>query len=242
MTELGGKMSKIQYAVVALAAFASLDTGTAQAGGPRSLKDEPYAIFSWTGPYAGIQAGYGWSNSRYSDENYLSKADPDGFIGGAYAGYNYQRSDRLVLGIEADITYSGMKGSDGQRFLSDPSIAIAGVEHDLDVKWSGAVRARLGYATGRFLPYIAGGISFAGYEYRVEDHVNASVPFRHNETRIGWNIGAGFDYAASDRLILRTEYRYTDFGTDNFPNAYSGPLTAIDLQIHDVRFGAAWKF
>jgi outer membrane immunogenic protein len=147
-----------------------------------------------------------------------------------------------VLGLDADITYSGMKGSDGQRFLSNPSIAIAGVEQDMEVKWSGAVRARLGYATGRFLPYIAGGVSFARYDFRWEDHVNGTVPFSHGATLVGWNIGTGFEYAMRDHLIVRVEYRYTDFGTDHLPNTYSGPLTKMELQTHDVRLGIAYKF
>lgn len=216
---------------LALSASAGLAQGRA----------DPSAPFSWTGSYIGLQAGYGWSNSRYSDSDYLSEANPDGFIGGAYIGYNFQR-DRLVLGIEADIAYSDMRGTDGQRYLSDPSISIAGVDHDLDLKSSGALRARLGYAAGRFLPYIAGGVSFGRYEYRVEDHVNGTVPFERHENRVGWNIGAGVEYAATDRVIVRAEYRYTDFGTDNFPNDYSGPYTKIELQTHDVRFGAAYRF
>lgn len=235
-------MSKVRFALIALTAMVTVGVGVANADGPRSIKDEPYGGIVWTGFYAGLQAGYGSSDSRYSDDNYLSENNPNGFIGGVYAGYNYQRSDRVVLGIDADIVYSGMKGSDGQRFLSDPSVSIAGVESDLEIRWSGAVRARLGYAAGRFLPYIAGGISFARYDFRWEDHVNGTVPFKHSDTRIGWNIGAGFDYAASDRVTIRAEYRYADFGTDNFPNAFSGPLTAIELQTHDVRLGIAVKF
>jgi outer membrane immunogenic protein len=227
---------------VAIGTGLLVSTSGANADGPsrRSALNNPG--IDWTGFYAGLQGGYGWSNSRYSDDQYLSKANPDGFIGGAYVGYNYQRNDRLVLGIDADITYSGMKGTDGQRFLSDPSVSIAGVDLDLDVKWSGAMRGRLGYASGRFLPYIAGGISFARYDFRWEDHVNGTVPFRHSATLVGWNIGTGFEYAMRDNVIFRAEYRYTDFGTDHFPNAYSGPLTKIELQTHDVRLGIAYKF
>lgn len=235
-------MSRFRSKLVALTAVLAVGVGAAQAGGPRSIKDEPYGGIVWTGFYAGLQAGYGWSDSRYSDTDYLSENNPAGFIGGAYLGYNYQRSDRVVLGIDADIAYSGMNGSDGQRYLSDPSTSIAGVESDLEIRWSGALRARLGYAAGRFLPYIAGGVSFARYDFRWEDHVNGTVPFRHNETLIGWNIGTGFEYAVSERMTFRAEYRYTDFGTDHFPNTYSGPLTKIELQTHDVRLGVAVKF
>lgn len=216
--------------------------GGAQAGGPRSIKDEPYGGIVWTGFYAGLQAGYGWSNSRYSDEGYFSENNPDGFIGGAYAGYNYQLRNGLVLGLDADILRSGMEGSDGQRYLDDPSISIAGVESELEVRWSGALRARIGYAAGRFLPYIAGGVSLARYDFRWLDHVNGTVPFERSETRIGWNIGAGFEYVFSDRVTIRAEYRYSDFGTNHIPNDWAGPLTKIELETHDVRLGVAYRF
>lgn len=228
--------------LIAVMALGEFGVASANAGDIGSIKDQPFAGTVWTGFYAGLQAGYGWSSSRYSDDNYLSEANPDGFIGGAYAGYNRQFRNNLVLGFDTDIVHSGMKGTDGQRYLSDPSTAIANVELDLDVEWSAAVRARLGYAAGRFLPYIAGGISFGRYEYRAEDHANGTVPFTRETTRVGWNLGTGLEYAVGERVLVRAEYRYTDFGTDHFPNDYSGPYTKIELQTHDVRLGVAYKF
>lgn len=228
-------MGRIRSTLIAFVAVAGIGARCAEAG-------EPLGPIIWTGFYAGLQGGYGWSSSRYSDDTYLSEANPDGLIGGAYIGYNRQLSNRFVLGVEADILAAGMKGTDGQRYLSDPHTAIPNVGLDLDFKWNGAIRARLGYATGRYLPYIAGGVSFGGYQLRMEDYANGTVPFIHNEVRAGWNIGAGIDYVASDRILLRAEYRFTDFGTDHFPNSYSGPYSQIELQTHDVRLGVAMRF
>ncbi|WP_365938639.1 hypothetical protein [Mesorhizobium sp.] len=44
------------------------------------------------------------------------------------------------------------------------------------------------------------------------------------------------DYAMTDNLLLRAEYRYTDFGTESLPNGN------VDLKINEVRFGIAYKF
>ncbi len=32
----------------------------------------------------------------------------------------------------------------------------------------------------------------------------------------GWAAGAGVDYAATDNVIVRLEYRYTDYGHKDF--------------------------
>lgn len=231
-------MNKVQMTLLAFVAIAAGSASAVRAGEPHG----PYGTFNWTGAYAGLQAGYGWSSARYSDDTYLSEANPDGFIGGGYIGYNYQLPSRLVLGIEADIVGSGMDGSDGQRYLSDPSVSIAGVELEMETRWSAAIRGRIGYAYGRYLPYIAGGVSFTDYEFRWIDHVNATVPFKREQSRTGWNIGTGVEYAANDWVIVRAEYRYTDFGTDHFPNDFAGPESKMELQTHDLRLGIGVKF
>ena len=67
----------------------------------------------------------------------------------------------------------------------------------------------------RFLPYIAGGYSAAQFEVRLHDgFLNREVS--QKDTRNGWNIGAGLDWAATDNVILRAEYRFTDYSRRNF--------------------------
>ena len=64
--------------------------------------------FSWTGFYAGVNAGYGFvAIDRVGvrvDGDYLGHIgtlEQSGFLGGAQIGYNYQMN-QFVLGIEAD--------------------------------------------------------------------------------------------------------------------------------------------
>ncbi|MER8912993.1 hypothetical protein NKI32_04050 [Mesorhizobium sp. M0761] len=40
----------------------------------------------------------------------------------------------------------------------------------------------------------------------------------------------------TDNLLLRAEYRYTDFGTEALPNG------KVDLKTNEVRLGIAYKF
>ena len=89
-------------------------------------KAPPALVYNWTGLYAGVHVGYGWSNNNVS----VGVADPlslataavldgafalrylpkrDGYVAGAQLGYNHQ-IDRLLLGVEADIAASGITG------------------------------------------------------------------------------------------------------------------------------------
>lgn len=198
---------------------------------------EPEAIFSWTGGYIGIQGGYAWGESRFQlDNGNFSDPDPDGFFGGIYVGYNAQLGSNWVLGIDADINISGLDGDDAGRFPDGTPFLGTSVTGEQD--WNAAVRARVGFAVDRFLPYIAGGVAFSDYNVTVND---GGVIATFDDTYTGWTIGAGAEYAFTDNLIFRGEYRYTDFGSADF-SAITPNDTEIDLKTHDVRVGIAYKF
>ena len=85
-----------------------------------------YTEHDWSGPYIGLQAGYGWGESdasfEFGDSEDAAASQPiilfpieegsidaDGFVGGIHAGYNLQ-ADRLVIGIEGDVEASDVDG------------------------------------------------------------------------------------------------------------------------------------
>lgn len=187
-------------------------------------------VFIWTGGYVGLQAGYAWGDGNASDTlGNSTEPDPDGFIGGVYVGYNYQLSNNIVIGGELDVVYADVEGTAGVFNGGVPE----GVDFTQELKWSGAARVRLGYAVDRFLPYIAGGVAFG--------EINGGNPGNIDEfsdTYTGWTIGAGTEYAFTDNLIGRVEYRYTDFGNESFQSG----VVDMDLSTNEVRFGIAYKF
>ncbi|MGX9148369.1 outer membrane protein [Mesorhizobium sp. 128a] len=190
-------------------------------------------VFSWTGGYIGLQAGYAWGNSNIDQIGGpgFVDIDPDGFLGGVYAGYNYQMSNNIVIGAELDVVYANVDGS-GQIFTA-PGVPFPGVTATEELNWSGAARLRLGYAADRFLPYIAGGVAFGDI-----DISSNSGAASFGDTFTGWTIGVGLDYAMTDNLLLRAEYRYTDFGNKSFADAEAD----VDLTTNEVRLGIAYKF
>ena len=179
------------------------------------MEEPPLA--TWSGPYAGIQLGYGFAGEAQEPGNQI---DTDGFVGGGFAGYNAELGNGLVLGAEGDVGYSGVKGSNGGTEVR------SGVD--------GSIRARLGYAvTPEILPYVTGG--GAAQSLKVTD-----VGGSDRNTMLGWTAGAGVDVKVSDNVFVRGEYRYTDFGAESFTTG-SGTRD-VDSQDNRVQFGVGMKF
>ncbi len=189
-------------------------------------------VFSWSGAYIGGQVGYGWAKSKASGD-LVGSVSPDGFLGGLYAGYNFETGNGFVLGVDGDVTYNDQSKHSG-LYVDD--VAVGNVKTDL--RWSGAVRARAGYAVDRFLPYIAGGVAFGQVKNTIDV---GSAWASESKTHTGWTLGAGVDYAATDNVILRLEYRYTDYGKKdyNFDTSYN---TENKFKTNEVRLGVAYKF
>lgn len=198
--------------------------------------------FSWTGGYVGVQAGYLWGSTEIAFPEvpvFYSDPDPDGFLGGIYAGYNYQFANGFIAGLEGDFALST---ADGVDTLWDDIGSLPDETWDSDIDWTAAIRARAGYAIDtRTMVYGAGGVAFAGAKAVVSDL--GVVREEISDTLVGWTVGVGAEHAFTDKLIARAEYRYSDFGSNGYANLPSGMLdTDIDYKTHDVRLGLAYKF
>ncbi|WP_395451101.1 outer membrane protein [Aminobacter sp. UC22_36] len=215
-------------------------SGIASAADAVALEPSPEILpagFVWTGGYIGLQAGYGWGDGNLSSDGgvAVAPADIDGWLGGVYAGYNHQLANNIVVGVDADIAWSGIDGL-GQAVVLGFPVPGGGVDYELN--WTGAVRAKLGYAVDRFLPYIAGGVAFAGADATI---VAGGTPIQEfSDTLVGWTVGVGVEYAFTDNLLARAEYRYTDYGDLDFTNA--GLTGRFGFKTNDVRVGLAYKF
>lgn len=184
---------------------------------PAVMEEQPVA--SWMGPYIGAQIGYGFSG-RSEDSVTGNRIETDGVVGGGFAGYNYDTGTGIVAGVEGDIGYSGVKGSN----------AGTEVESGLD----GSLRARLGYTvTPDVLVYgTAGGAAkrVSVTEGGIED----------SGTAVGWTAGVGTDVKLTEKVFGRVEYRYSDYGSDSFTTG-SGTRD-IDSRDHKIQFGVGIHF
>ncbi|MDD9334015.1 MAG: hemin-binding protein E, partial [Bartonella sp.] len=92
------------------------------------------------------------------------------------------------------------------------------VFQSLKEKWSGATQMRIGLASDRIMPYIAGGVAYAKVQGIFSKSIKEISPentslslFDNAQTMIGYTLGGGFEFAMTDRILLRSEYRYSDF-------------------------------
>jgi outer membrane immunogenic protein len=185
------------------------------------------AAYNWSGFYIGGHIGYGWSSEEATDVlTAVSGApDPDGFLGGVQAGYNWQ-VDRWVFGIEGDWSWTGASGSAapfGTFFVNS------------DHSWYATLTGRLGYAWDSWMWYVKGGAAWADAEYSVAGFGSLS------DTRVGWTIGTGVEWAIAPNWSAKLEYNYLDFGKDTYNIVNWGPVD-VDSQVHLVKLGLNYRF
>ena len=201
-------------------ALATLVAGAACAADlpRRSMSPAPYFAaksFSWTGVYAGLNAGYDFGTTSNSAKGVIGSVR-GGSLGGT-VGYN-QQIQNFVIGAEGDLAAANVQGSTGSNSAKVNSI--------------GTLRARAGFAADRALVYATGG--YAGGQTKVTNGTAGSKWLN------GYAIGGGLEYAFTDNISAKAEYLYTDLQPKNY-----GGLTGVNsagVKVNQVRTGVNYKF
>jgi outer membrane immunogenic protein len=167
----------------------------------------PVAAFSWTGCYIGGNVGGLWARKEWTNVAgaAITSHDVDGWLGGVQAGCNYQLG-AWVFGIQGDYDWTGAKGTSADLIL-------AGDSDETKIKSLASVTGRIGYAWDRLLIYVKGGGAWERDHYRVFVTATGATVFSGRETRSGWTVGGGAEYAFNNWLSGFAEYDYYDFGT-----------------------------
>ena len=190
----------------------------------------------------------------------------DLFNGGLYAGYNFIFGEHWLVGADADITFINSNSAQNEYYeeydYQDQMHQFVTIEDDkqkVRFRNAAAVRGRLGYVYERTMIYLAGGfattkasidvsneISFKSYFWGDTREENYQASGSESASLNGGTIGAGIEYALTDHVIFRSEYRYTDFGSKEIKitssDFYEAPNYKLDYKTHDVRVGLAYKF
>ena len=98
------------------------------------------------------------------------------------------------------------------------------------------------YAVDRFLVFGTGGWAWGNPSTSYA--LTGAAPFVNNiGSSTGWTAGLGVEYAFTDNISGRLEYRYTSLGTSGFMNAATNSAVGQKhLPINDLRAGIAYKF
>jgi len=235
---------------------------------PPVFAPPPPALFTWTGYYIGVTAGYAF-NGDHTFNTYtntggvgarpaFTRDRSSGFTGGGEIGYNYEFMNSsyfggtggVVVGIEADAAYVGPGSS------SVSTVGAATSTFSSRTEFLGTVRGRVGYAFNNLLVYGTGGFAYGGVDDSVNFYTGGVNTFNGNRStmRTGYAYGGGIAYAIpttsfvnvfhSSAVTLKAEYIHYDLGTSAIQVAGgAGSYTSqIKTQGNLVRAGIDYKF
>jgi outer membrane immunogenic protein len=213
-------MSRTLFALVALVATPAMAADLpAPAPAPYKAPPPVVYIYSWTGCYVGGHAGGLWAKKDWYDRDPLNlfgtfgqfdgSDSPSGFLGGVQAGCDYQFAGGFVAGFAADYARTNAQGSHASVIPQ-----FAGAVGYSKVKSVASATVRLGYAWDRFLGYVKGGGAWENDDYSVID-IAPFPPGAASQSRSGWTVGVGGEYAFTNFLTGFVEYDYFDFGNRN---------------------------
>lgn len=188
------------------------------------------------------------------------------FTGGGFAGRNWQDGG-IVYGLEADIgampfrlTNGGSAITVNEGLENDDGLATFSMTATAATDWLATARARLG-----FLPHpnllLYGTAGLAATQFTVSNAYadnfmdpggpGARESASRSEFRTALAIGAGAEWALSERWTFRAEYLHVDFGSlavtggVSYENVFTDAnmiTSTVNLRVDVVRVGVAYGF
>ncbi len=208
---------------------------------PVIVEESAYApVYNWSGLYYGGSVGLGIADIEHYYDRQNGKndhgqvwGDASGLVVSGHVGYNHMMPSLWVIGVEAELGYLGI--SDEKIVIKDDDILR------VETGFFGTLRGRLGYAFGRFMPYVTAGFAFVDVDNAGGNPANAARFKTTSGIQPGFAVGAGAEYAFQGGWIGRVEYLYVDtreFETRNLENE----KMTFDNNFHLVRAGLSYKF
>ena len=192
----------------------------------------------FTGPRVEVLAGYDISKAGSTiddDVNENNDQSIDGLNYGVGIGYDFNAGG-AVIGIEGEYT-----GSTAETEFNDgdfEGIGLGNVETGRDLY----IGARAGIlAQPDLLLYVKGGYTNASYNLRTRNgEVNVDEDLRTD----GYRVGAGAEYALTERTFAKLEYRYSNYSNAEveFDDGDSVDVPDIDLDRHQIMAGFGFRF
>lgn len=175
---------------------------------------------TFSGPRA--EAVVGWD--RIDDGSTNGTEASDGVVYGGQVGYDIQRGG-TVFGVEGEVTGSTNRERAENVFTPGDAFRVR-AGRDL------YVGGRVGFvAGGNTLIYAKGGYTNAGINTR---YVSGAGVFDVKENLDGWRAGAGAEMKLNDKVYLKGEYRYSNYGKMDGVD--------VDLDRHQVVAGVGVRF
>lgn len=180
--------------------------------------------YNWTGFYIGAHFGAinGWTDWTFQPVGTTTEPRFAGPAGGGQIGYDYQFG-KWVFGLEGTGTWTDANGS-----RSCPNGFFFNCEASL--KWLATGTARIGYALwDRSIVYVKGGVAAGELEIKTTCNTSSQPLFiitlagcpeqTASDTRVGYTVGFGSEFALSKNWTVKGETNYFDLGTTRLVTA-----------------------
>jgi outer membrane immunogenic protein len=215
--------------------------------------------YTWSGFYVGGQVGGGWFANQVTNGpnpadgtvNFPpgfvhNTANGSGWLGGGYAGFNYQ-INQFVVGIDGDYSWANLTAG-----TSDIGpTGFTNISKDT-VKWIATVTGRLGYAVNNWMFFGKAGWAWAGFSGSSATFNVAGTNTNNNtnaESRNGWTLGTGLEWGFAPHWSTKIEYDYVKFMTSNYNNTdttvggvVTFPGRSATSSLSMVKLGVAYRF
>lgn len=197
-------------------------------------------VYDWTGFYVGGHFGYGDASfgpgtNPLPAQGVVLPHSATGLSGGYQLGYNRQLANRIVLGIEADATFTGPRDIVAHERSPAP--------FNTTIDYVGTVRGRIGYAFDRFMPFVTGGFAWGHTHINVNDADGVSELFPVGKYQAGWTAGLGLEYAVSGNWTAKAEYEYVDLSRKTYDlSGFGLGNVNVDPRIHLFKLGLNYQF
>ena len=213
---------------------------------------DPSVYDPWSGFFAGAHGGFGRGQTKFFDNfptpdgELDATAEPKGGLFGLQAGYNH-RFGWLVLGLEGDFSWTTVSAN-FSCFPFGDQVCSASTD------WVASITGRIGVADGPWLFYVKGGPAWMREsitDLATTGASRAGIPslpgdqFYGNDTRFGWMVAPGIEYAFARRWSAWIEYDYYDFGSKSVPLSDGGTgffTEEIHQKLNLVRAGINYHF
>jgi high affinity Mn2+ porin len=199
---------------------------------------------SHSGFYFGGHVGYGFggNNATFADPTGLvtsgGKTEYGMLFGGVQAGYQQVFPSRLMLGVEADISFPN--SMDLVPVIAYRATGSGTANEQL--QYLGTFRGRVGYNVGAWTPFVTAGLAWASTRISRTDLTTGNEDAIPGHWRLGYAVGAGIDYSLKSNWSARLEFRYANLGLTGVP--FAAAPARYDSQFDQVstRIGLNYHF
>jgi outer membrane immunogenic protein len=199
----------------------------------------PAAISSvnWTGWFGGVSIGYASGDVEpFLGAGGPIRLSPSGFEAALHGGFDYQAmNSNLVFGIEVTVPLIQLNDS-------KPDPVVAGESYSAKSRWAVMTTGKVGYAVGRWLPYVGAGVGFINS--RGGSVIPGVVTQDDTHTHAGWLLIAGLRYMVNPNWWVGVQYSHGEYSRETYVTVPAFPIAnrSVDFSTDAVLFQASYRF